>query len=107
MNCGPDLQNFCRKMKLRKSTACSLSLVVMFGAGASYAACVVPQRPFVPTDESSKREFEELIRSDFEKYIAAAQHYFQCLDVERQRVFEEAREVTQEYDMFLKAVGKD
>ena len=64
-------------------------------------------RRLVQKDASDIRDFESLIRSDFENYISAAQHYFQCLDRERQLVFEEAKEVTREYDMFLKVVGKD
>jgi hypothetical protein len=36
------------------------------------------------------------IRNDFEAYIQAIQNYFRCLDNERARAFQEAREVSEE-----------
>jgi len=50
------------------------------------------------------RAYADLIRSDFESYIADVQHYFRCLDTERARAFVEAREVSEDYARFLNAV---
>ena len=43
------------------------------------------------------RAYADLLRSDFEGYIADIQEYFRCLDAERQRAFQEAREVSEDY----------
>lgn len=50
------------------------------------------------------RAYADLIRGDFETYIAAVQDYFRCLDDERARTFMEAREVRDDYATFLNAV---
>ena len=50
------------------------------------------------------RAYADLIRSDFESYIADVQHYFRCLDTERARAFVEAREVSDDYARFLNAL---
>lgn len=74
--------------------------------GASVAAsCVAPPRPFVPNDSQAARDYADLIRGDFETYIQDIQSYFRCLDSERARAFEEAREVSEEYGRFLQLVG--
>ena len=51
------------------------------------------------------REFADLIRQDFELYIRDIQSYFLCLEAERARAFEEAREVSEEYECFLMTNG--
>lgn len=71
------------------------------------ATCLAPQRPFVPNDPAAAAEYAALIRSDFENYIQDVQEYFRCLDQERARAFEEAREISQEYGAFLNSVGHD
>jgi len=48
--------------------------------------------------------YADLIRSDFETYIADVQDYFRCLDTERARAFTEAREVSEDYGRFRCAV---
>ena len=50
------------------------------------------------------RAYADLIRADFEAYIAEVQDYFRCLDEERARTFTEAREVSDDYATFLNAV---
>jgi len=50
------------------------------------------------------RTYAELIRADFETYIANVQDYFRCVDEERARIFVEAREVSEDYGRFLNAV---
>lgn len=43
------------------------------------------------------RAYADLLRSDFEGYTADIQGYFRCLDAERQRAFQDAREVSEDY----------
>jgi hypothetical protein len=47
------------------------------------------------------RAYADLIRGDFEAYIADVQDYFRCLDEERARAFVEAREVSEDYGRFV------
>ena len=82
----------------------SVFLLLVFPTGAVAESCYAPQRPFVPTDPQDVREYRDLIGRDFEAYIADIQSYFQCLEEERARAFEEAREVTEEYGRFLEIV---
>jgi hypothetical protein len=74
------------------------------GAGVA-ASCLAPPRPFLPSDSQAARDYADLIRGDFETYIEDIQRYFRCLDSERARAFEEAREVSEEYGRFLQLVG--
>jgi hypothetical protein len=55
----------------------------------------------VPSDPQAAREYADLIQNDFEIYIQDIQSYFRCLDDERARAFQEAREVSAEYGRFL------
>lgn len=75
---------------------------LMFLAGIAVAeTCFAPSRPFVPNDPQAAEEYADLIRTDFEVYIQDIQSYFRCLDDERARAFQEAREVSEEYGRFL------
>lgn len=67
-------------------------------------ACTPPERPFLPTSREDMRAYADLIRKDFEGYIADVQDYFRCLDEERARAFVEAREVSEEYGRFVDAL---
>nr|WP_245964011.1 hypothetical protein [Roseibaca ekhonensis] len=58
----------------------------------------------MPQSQDDMRTYAELIRADFETYIANVQDYFRCVDEERARAFAEAREVSEGYGRFLKAV---
>jgi hypothetical protein len=73
------------------------------GAGVA-ASCRAPPRPFLPDDSQAARYYADLIRADFEVYIEDIQSYFRCLEGERARAFEEAREVSEEYGRFLQLV---
>ena len=87
---------------------CSVQTIVflIFLAGdASAQTCFAPPRPFVPSDPLAAQEYADLIRSDFEVYIQDIQSYFRCLDDERARAFQEAREVSVEYGRFHGLVG--
>lgn len=95
-------------MQKRKSWFVSTPVfsMVFFGQMVSAQTCYAPERPFVPTDPKDIREYRDLIGRDFETYIADIQSYFRCLEEERARAFEEAREVSEEYGRFLQITGK-
>ena len=92
-------------------SACRHSLAPVFLsaliAGQAHGqTCYSPERPFVPTDPQDVQEYRDLIGRDFETYIADIQSYFRCLEEERARAFEEAREVSQEYGRFLEITSE-
>lgn len=68
-------------------------------------SCLAPPRPFLPSDSRAITSYADIIRQDFEDYIRDIQSYFRCLDGERARAFEEAREVSEDYGRFLQLVG--
>lgn len=77
-----------------------------FCAGPVVAeTCLAPMAPFVPDDPQIVLEYRDIIRKDFELYIRDIEQYFRCLDSERARAFEEAREVSAAYGRFLKLVS--
>ncbi|AXI49391.1 hypothetical protein C1J03_24835 (plasmid) [Sulfitobacter sp. SK012] len=80
-------------------------LSALLGSSANSATCLAPQRPFVPNDPQAAQEYANLIRNDFEIYIQDIQSYLRCLDEERARAFQEAREVSEEYGRFHGLVG--
>ncbi|WP_239113282.1 hypothetical protein [Shimia biformata] len=87
------------------AVAQAILLVTCLAGEASAASCLPPPRPFVPSDSEAARAYADLIRSDFELYIRDIQSYFRCLEEERARAFEEAREVSQDYGRFLELMG--
>lgn len=66
-------------------------------SGQMASACIAPDRPFLPENPEDVREYADLLRADFEGYIADIQEYFRCIDAERQRAFLEAQEVSRDY----------
>lgn len=84
----------------------SVFLLAVSPAGAVAQTCYAPARPFVPTDPQDVQEYRDLIGRDFETYISDIQAYFRCLEEERARAFEEAREVSEEYGRFLQITGE-
>lgn len=94
-----------QKMKLLHLVPQVILLSALLGSSASSATCLAPQRPFVPSDPRAAQEHAVLIRADFEVYIQDIQRYFRCLDGERMRAFQEAREVSEEYGRFHGLVG--
>jgi hypothetical protein len=89
------------------SCACNIPLAllitVLVAVGPAHA-CAPPERPFLPASRDDMRTYADLIRGDFEAYIADVQEYFRCIDAERARAFVEAREVSEEYGRFIEAV---
>ncbi|WP_323764096.1 hypothetical protein [Marinovum sp.] len=74
--------------------ACTAILAIQ---AQSAMACLAPERPYLPEEPEVVREYADLLRADFEAYIANIQQYFQCLETERQRAFLEAQEVSRDY----------
>lgn len=71
----------------------------------SAQTCLAPARPFLPDDSRSVRDYADVLRRDFDLYIAGIESYFRCLDGERTRAFEEARKVSEDYARFLEIVS--
>ena len=88
------------------AVAQAILLVACLAGEVSAASCLPPPRPFVPSDSQAARDYVDLIRSDFEIYMRDIQSYFRCLEVERARAFEEAREVSQDYGRFLELMDE-
>ena len=83
-----------------------MALAILFTVmtGSALNACVPPERPFLPASAEQIQAYAELIRQDFEAYIAAVQDYFRCNDEERARAFLEAQEVSKDYGQFVRMV---
>ncbi|UOA29992.1 hypothetical protein [Pseudosulfitobacter sp. DSM 107133] len=81
-----------------------LLLITAFAAAGPAHGCAPPERPFLPQTQDDMRTYADLIREDFDAYIADVQDYFRCVDEERARTFAEAREVSEDYGRFLNAV---
>jgi hypothetical protein len=84
----------------------AIVLLLLSTGNASAESCLTPIRPYVPDDAQAARDYADLIRRDFELYIRDVQSYFRCLEAERARAFEEAREVSEEYGRFLQFVDQ-
>lgn len=95
-------------MRNQITCICHVTVVLCFLLPelAHARTCNAPERPYVPADPQDVRAYGELIRSDFELYIEGIQAYFRCLEEERARAFEEAREVSEDYGRFLQVVGE-
>jgi len=83
----------------------AVALILLVPAASQAGSGLAPVRPFVPSDSQAARDYADIIRRDFEIYITDIQDYFRCLEQERARAFEEAREVSQDYGRFLELVG--
>ena len=90
-------------MTCARNIPLALLITVLVAASPAHA-CTPPERPFLPASRDDMRTYADLIRGDFEAYIADVQDYFRCLDEERARAFTEAREVSEDYARFLNAV---
>ena len=90
-------------MTCARNIPLALLITAVVVAGPVHA-CTPPERPFLPASREDMRTYADLIRGDFEAYIAAVQDYFRCIDEERARAFIEAREVSEEYGRFIEAV---
>jgi len=83
----------------------AVALLICVPGSVLAESCFAPARPFLPSDSQAARDYADIIRGDFEDYIQDIQSYFRCLDGERARAFEEAREVSEDYGRFQQLVG--
>lgn len=66
--------------------------------------CLPLVPPELPSDARLMREFEGLLRDEFEQYLNDVTEYFRCIDAERDRAWREAAGVTAQYGAFLEAL---
>lgn len=64
-------------------------------------SCTAPLPPFVPEDPADIRIYAELVKADVENYFDDVERYFRCQDQQRQEVFEQARQVGDDYGRVL------
>ncbi|HQU67326.1 MAG TPA: hypothetical protein PLI43_03915 [Albidovulum sp.] len=88
------------RLRLPRS-AQAIALFLMLAGMAQAETCLAPEPPFVPADSQALRDYDEIIRRDFELYFRDIQAYFRCLDTERARAFVEAKGVSEAYARFL------
>ena len=84
----------------------ALAILALGATSPLSAGCNPPERPYLPQSSAAMRAYADLLRADFETYLADAQAYFRCLDAERDRAFREAAQVTAQYGVFLDTVRK-
>jgi hypothetical protein len=72
-------------------------IVVAQAQDAMAAPCHAPERHFLPQSREDMRLYADLLRADFETYIAEVQTYLRCFDEDRARAFVKAREVVEQY----------
>lgn len=68
--------------------------------------CLPLVPPHLPGDDQLVREFEALLRAEFEQYLSQVSQYFRCLDAERERALQGAAQVTVQYGAFLDALRR-
>ena len=84
----------------------ALAILALGATSPLSAGCNPPERPYLPQSSAAMRAYADLLRRDFETYLADIQAYFRCLDTERDRAFREAARVTAQYGAFLDALRK-
>lgn len=87
----------------RSALLVAVSLVAQQAAADT---CIAPVRPYLPEEQQTVREYADLLRQDFELYVLDVSQYFRCLDQERARAFEEAQEVTIDYQRLMELTGQ-
>ncbi len=85
----------------------ALAMLMLVPVASQAESCLAPGRPLVPSDSQAARDYADIIKRDFEVYITDIQDYFRCLEQERTRAFEEAREVSQDYGRFLELMERE
>lgn len=95
-----------RNPRLQRLSTVQAVVILSTLCSPGYAqTCLAPARPFLPNDSSNVRDYADILRRDFDLYIADIEAYFRCLDEERARAFKEAQEVSEDYARFLKMVS--
>ena len=95
------------RLSFRSVARLIFSLVIVLSPhDVSAESCEAPPRPFVPKVAQVSVEFADIIRRDFDLYFRDIQSYLRCLDAERARAFQEAREVSKDYGRFVQQAGQ-
>ena len=79
----------------------AVQAVLSWGSASAAGTCLPPIAPLMPTDTDDVRAYADLLRRDAETYFDYVEQYFRCQDQARREVFEQAREVSEEYGRFL------
>lgn len=79
-----------------------ISCLYLGAANALANGCLAPIRPYAPSTPDALKEYRDILKDEYEAYLRDISRYIKCLDEERGRVFNEARDVANEYDQFLR-----
>ena len=93
-------------MGILKQTWAVLS-VLSWGSSSVAGNCLPPIAPLMPTDADDVWAYADLLRRDAETYFDDVEQYFRCQDQERREVFDQAREVSEDYARVLEILGSD
>lgn len=93
-------------MVILKQTRAVLA-VLSWGSASAAGICFPPIAPLMPTDADDVRAYADLLRHDAETYFDDVQQYFRCQDQERREVFEQARDVGENYARVLEIVDSE
>lgn len=88
------------------SLTAALAIMMTSGPAAANTWCDIPYSPenIYGPEES---EFRQEIIDEFETYMIDARLYINCLEAERQRMFEEVRVQVNIYGQFLERVKRE
>lgn len=90
----------------KKRSALSLVLALTATNGLANDICMPPLLPYLATTQAEADEFGPLIAEAAERYFQEAQEYLSCLDLDRDRVFQEAREFADQYAQYINAFAR-
>lgn len=77
------------------------ALITAFADPAGAQSCIRPLTPQAPSDPATISEYADIIRDDFEIYFSRIGRYIACLDTERASAMDEARDLTESYQLLL------
>ncbi|WP_156121798.1 hypothetical protein [Halocynthiibacter namhaensis] len=83
-------------MNIKRVVGISASLICT-GQLVLAQSCLPPIPPYVPEDNEAIRIYADLVKRDVENYFDDAELYFRCQDQLRREVFEQVRQVGEEY----------
>lgn len=86
---------------MNKRVAVIAASLICAGQTALAQSCLPPIPPFVPEDAEAIRIYADLVRKDVENYFGDAERYFRSQDQLQREVFEQVRQVGEEYGRVL------
>ncbi len=87
-------------------SALSLALALTATNVLANDICMPPLLPYLPTTQAEADEFGSLVTEEAERYFQDTQDYLSCLDRDRVRVFQEAREFTAQYSQYINSFAR-